>query len=169
MPTAQGEPLVSAATRVEQVILDIVSFTRWPRRATLLRLCVVGSSVYADDFVEPAARLGSAPVTIEKTDLDDGQIGSRCDIVYEGMLLRQERERLLRGIAGHPVLTVGESTPDCSLTTMFCLELDGLSTASTVPADQPIAFSSNLDAIARSGLRLNPRVLLLGRRAHTPP
>jgi hypothetical protein len=41
---------------------------------------------------------------------------------------------------------------------MFCLNVD----------DEPITFDINLDAVARSGVRVQPNVLKLARRPLTP-
>ncbi len=142
-----------AAQPVRQVVLDIVSFTRWPGARPELSLCVVGAATHAEAFFDGALQAGGVPVRPTRLGVDDGRLGTSCDIVYEAPLAATERDQVVRRIAGHPVLTIGEPMPGCIEVTMFCLQLLG----------PQIVFSTNLDAIARSGVRLNPRVLLLGR------
>jgi hypothetical protein len=166
---ADAAPLNTAGARVEQVILDIVSFTRWPKPMPLLSLCAVGTSAYASQFLDATINSDGITVHTKQMSLEDAEIGAQCDIVYEGALTAHEREKLVYSLAGHPVLTVGESEAGCMHTTMFCLELSGLPMSATQAGDRRIPFSSNLDAIARSGVRLNPRVLLLGRSVPATP
>jgi hypothetical protein len=135
-------------------VLDIISFARWPAPLSALRLCVVGQAAFAAPLLSGDAQLGSVPVVSGRKAASDVHLGAECDVVYEGPLAADERAALLRGVAGFPVLTIGEASPGCVETTMFCLQAGGA----------PVPFSTNLDAIARSGVRLNPRVLLLGRR-----
>lgn len=147
------------ALAVRQVVLDIISFTRWPGPPPALRLCVVGQAEFAGPLFAPDIHAGPVPVTASRRAANDGDLGAQCDVVYEGPLPTNERTDVIRNITGYPVLTIGEGAPGCSETTMFCLQAGGAQ----------VPFSTNLDAIARSGVRLNPRVLLLGRRAVATP
>lgn len=61
-------------------------------------------------------------------------------------------------LAGHPVLTIAEHDPSCTAGGMFCLNVDG----------DRVSFDINLDAVARSGVRVHPNVLNLARRPVTP-
>lgn len=151
---AQDDP----APAVRQVVLDIMSFTRWPEPRAELRLCVVGQPVYADAFFRGEMQVGGVGVRPQRLGAGDERLGMACDAVYQGPLTPPERESLGRNIAGHPVLTMGETVPGCIEATMFCLQVRGAT----------VTFASNLDAIARSGVKLNPRVLLLGRRPQGP-
>jgi hypothetical protein len=84
---------------------------------------------------------------------DTSQAGSSCDVVYVG--LAAATRELLRHVAGHPVLMLGEGAAFCSDGGMFCLE--------PAAAAEQVRFNANLDAIARSGLRVNPLVLRIAR------
>ena len=61
-------------------------------------------------------------------------------------------------VAGHPVLTISENDPSCTAGGMFCLNVDG----------ERVSFDINLDAVARSGVRVHPNVLNLARRPGAP-
>jgi hypothetical protein len=56
------------------------------------------------------------------------------------------------------VLTISEHNPSCTVGSMFCLNVDG----------ERVTFEINLDAVARSGVRVHPNVLGLARPALTP-
>lgn len=151
---AQDDP----APAVRQVALDIMSFTRWPEPRAELRLCVVGQPEYADAFFRSEMQVGGVAVRPQRIGAGDDRLGTACDAVYQGPMTLPERESLGRSVAGHAVLTMGEAVPGCIEATMFCLQVRGAT----------VTFASNLDAIARSGVKLNPRVLLLGRRPQGP-
>jgi hypothetical protein len=146
------------ALAVRQVVLDIISFTRWPSPLQALRLCVVGQAAFAAPLLDVDVRAGGAAVNAVRKAASDPRLGADCDVLYEGPFTPAERADVGRAIAGVPMLTIGEAAPGCIETTMFCLQAGGLQ----------VPFSTNLDAIARSGVKLNPRVLLLGRRTAVP-
>lgn len=141
-----------------RTVLDITSFTRWPEPGPALRLCVVGPTLYGDAFFDRPLLAGNTPALPRRLGLGAPGLAEECDIVYHGPLSAPAAIRLMRELVDHPVLTLGENSPACSDTTMLCLRRQG----------ERISFSANLDLIARSGLRLSPRVLLLNRREATP-
>lgn len=70
----------------------------------------------------------------------------------------RERQQVFHSLAGHPVLSISERGTECSVGSMFCLNVGG----------PRITFEANLDSIARSGVRVHPSVLKLARRQATP-
>ncbi|AKM32632.1 hypothetical protein AB870_07445 [Pandoraea faecigallinarum] len=147
---------------VRQVVLGIISFTRWPVPPARVRLCVVGNTDYARDLLAApagAASSGSAPpVDAQRQSVTEPAIGSLCDALYLGAVSDTERRQVLASLAGHPVLTISERNDSCTLGTMFCLNVD---------ADR-VTFDINLDTVARSGVRVHPNVLKLARKPGTP-
>lgn len=155
---------------VRQVVLGIISFTRWPTPPAKVRLCVVGNTDYARDLLVPpsspqsASRSiaqssgGAPPVEAQRMSAADPAMGSSCDAVYLGAVSDTERRQILANLAGHPVLTISERNDSCTLGTMFCLNVD---------ADR-VTFDINLDTVARSGVRVHPNVLKLARKPGTP-
>lgn len=56
-------------------------------------------------------------------------------------------------VRGQGVLTIAEFDPDCRSQAMFCL----------LYPPQAVTFRMNIDAIARSGLKVDPRVLRISQ------
>ena len=152
---------VSASPRdanVRQVVLGIISFTRWPTPPAKVRLCVVGNTDYSRDLLAGPQSGGAQPVEAQRISGTEPAIGSLCDALYLGALPDTERRQVLANLAGHPVLTISERNDSCTLGTMFCLNVD---------ADR-VTFDINLDTVARSGVRVHPNVLKLARKPGTP-
>ncbi len=155
-PARADAPNSDVAAGVRQAVIGILSYTRWPQPTPALRLCVVGHPDYAAALFGGAMQIGKAPVTVSQNAAGASDIGTRCDAVYSGQMPQAEQQHLRQLLSGHPVLTITEDDPPCSGSNMFCLDLAaGSATA---------GFSVNLDSVARSGVAVNPRVLLLGRR-----
>ncbi|KAB1590513.1 YfiR family protein [Burkholderia cepacia] len=164
---AAASPADSAATpdravsshdsAVRQVVLGIVSFTRWPTMPVRLHLCVTGRPDYARGLTD-TLQAGSTLLDVQHVRFDDPSLGIACDVVYLGTLNNDERTRVRSALAGHPVLTIAEHDPSCTAGGMFCLNVDG----------ERVSFDINLDAVARSGVRVHPNVLNLARRPGAP-
>ncbi|ELW9526040.1 YfiR family protein [Burkholderia cenocepacia] len=144
-------------TAVRQVVLGIISFTRWPTTPVRLHLCVTGRPDYARGLTD-TLQAGSTLLDVQRVRFDDPSLGIACDVVYLGTLSNDERARVRAALAGHPVLTIAEHDPSCTAGGMFCLNVDG----------DRVSFDINLDAVARSGVRVHPNVLNLARRPVTP-
>jgi len=156
--TSRADPTISPRdAAVRQVVLGIISFTHWPTPPARLRLCVTGRPDYAHGLVD-TLQAGSTPLDAQRIGFDDPAIGAACDVVYSGNLSDDEWQQVRAAVAGHPVLTIAEHNPSCTTGSMFCLNVD----------DEPITFDINLDAVARSGVRVQPNVLKLARRPLTP-
>ena len=161
MPALAQLPASQTALGVKQAVLGIMSYTRWPKTPISLRLCVVGQPIYAAALLDTPIRLGDAPVAVSRATVQTGQLGTHCDAVYAGRTNGPDLQLLRQQLAGHPVLTITEDDPQCSGPSMFCLD--------TAAPDGQIGFAVNLDSVARSGVQVNPRVLLLGRRRKAAP
>ncbi|VWC77256.1 hypothetical protein BLA18110_02468 [Burkholderia lata] len=156
-PTPADSAVVSHDTAVRQVVLGIVSFTHWPTTPVRLHLCVTGRPDYASGLTD-TLQAGSTLLDVQRVRFDDPALGIACDIVYLGNLSADERARVRAALAGHPVLTISEHDPSCTSGGMFCLNVDG----------ERVSFDINLDAVARSGVRVHPNVLNLARRPGAP-
>ncbi|MXN77171.1 DUF4154 domain-containing protein [Burkholderia sp. 4701] len=155
---SRADPAMSPLdAAVRQVVLGIVSFTRWPTTPVNLHLCVTGRTDYAHGLID-TLQAGSTQLDVERVRFDDASLGMACDVVYLGTLSSDERMRVRAAVAGHPVLTIAEHDPTCTAGSMFCLNVDG----------ERVTFDVNLDAVARSGVRVHPNVLSLARRPVTP-
>jgi len=151
-------PLDQQTAAVSQVVLGILSFARWPQPVEVLQLCVVGPTEYADGLLQGAVQSDGLPVQARRLALDDPRLVSDCQALYLGVLSEAEHRGLFTRIAGQAVLSISEHDPECSVGTMFCLKTGG----------PRVGFAVNLDSVARSGVRVHPNVLKLGRRGSAP-
>ncbi|HEY0200773.1 MAG TPA: YfiR family protein [Burkholderiaceae bacterium] len=160
-PAADGRPdAQSRAHAVAQTVQGILSYVRWPVEMTEMRLCIVGPTEYADELthVEQLPLSGGRRIIARRYSIDE--VPADCDVVYVGVLSSADWRLLLRRIALRPVVTIGERREQCLAGGMFCLDV----------RDADLSFEVNLDSVARSGVRVHPNVLQLGRRkgGHTP-
>mgnify|MGYP005845026463 CR=1 FL=1 len=148
-----SEPLSPAPAGVTAAVAGIVSYTRWPAESPTIRLCTLGRGVAVDALLA-ADGLGAAPRPLAARPAGrEVNLAGECDVVYVGHLGAAAIRDVLKPLAGHPVLLIGEGADFCSDGGMFCL----------LPGAGAVRFNVNLDAVARSGLRVNPLVLRLGR------
>ncbi|AVK07734.1 MULTISPECIES: YfiR family protein [Pseudomonas aeruginosa group] len=143
---------------VSQVLLGIFSYVRWPKEPTVLQLCVVGPTEYADGMLRGMVQANGRRVQVERRAVDSPGLGTLCNVIYLGVVDERERRQVFHSLAGHPVLSISERGSECSVGSMFCLNVGG----------PRITFEVNLDSIARSGVRVHPSVLKLARRQATP-
>ncbi|WP_246642055.1 YfiR family protein [Paraburkholderia edwinii] len=145
-------------TAVQQVVLGIISFTHWPQPRTPVHLCAVGNTRFSLDGIDKLASPSGPAVATQRASANDPTLGTACDALYIGRLSDAERRQVDANRAGHPVLTIAESDSTCTLGAMFCLTTD----------KNRVAFDMNLDSVARSGVRVSPKVLELARKRSTP-
>jgi len=143
---------------VAQAVFGIVSYTRWPNEPSTIRLCVVGPTKYTDEVMKGAQLSGDRKVLVRRISLDDPSLSTQCEGVYIGAISSNVWQEVVNRFAGQPLLTISEQTALCSIGSMFCLNV----------RPDTVAFEVNLDSVARSGVRVNPRVLQLARRKGGP-
>ncbi|WP_437358358.1 YfiR family protein [Inquilinus limosus] len=152
------DPPRDGVAAVRQVVMGIISYTRWPVEPPQLRLCVIGPAEYADGLLAGATQPSGRPVKAIRL-APGASPGNDCDVVYLGRIDEAERRQLFSRLAGHPVLSISEQDDSCTVGSMFCLRVQGTQ----------VSFQINLDSVARSGVRVSPKVLQLGRRKETSP
>lgn len=157
-PVRAADPMIEQAEAVDRVVLGILSYVRWPQEPEELNLCVVGPTEYADSLLRGMVQASGRRVSVQRRAVSDTQLGSACHGVYFGALNDAERQQASRTLSGHPVLTISERDPSCSVGSMFCLDI----------RHPHVAFAVNLDSVARSGIRVHPSVLKLARRQVRP-
>ena len=138
---------------VATIVAGIVSYTRWPADRRSIRLCTLGQGRGVDELLSNAD-LGSAELDVPVHAATDAAAPDECDAIYVGTLASDVTRRLLQKTVGRPVLMIGEGAEFCTDGGMFCLQ-SGAAAA---------GFAVNLDAVARSGLKVNPRVLRIARQ-----
>lgn len=142
---------------VAQVLFGIISYVRWPQARPEVRVCMVGNTRHGAAIVDTPASSAGQRIRV-KIQSPAGAV-NECDVVYMGSLPDSERDLLLTQIVGKPILSVSEPGNSCPVGTMFCLRL----------VEAQIGFDVNLDAIARSGLRVHPNALQIARRKAPQP
>ena len=89
---------------------------------------------------------------MHRYELDDEALFRRCDVIYLGVLTPEQRLALFERLHGHAILSISEQSRECIADAVFCLQ-----------AGERVRFRVNLDALARSGVRVHPAVLKLAR------
>jgi hypothetical protein len=160
-PAAQAAPLVRIglplaneadpyARPVGRMLTLLASYTHWPEPHDPLRLCLVEPTDHAEALDSPAfageAGIATTVVTAQAV------IGTQCEIVYIGRMSIGQQRSITTAFRDKPTLTVAENDPACRSRAMICLlfEADSLS------------FRLNIDAVSRSQVRIDPRVLRMG-------
>lgn len=131
---------------VARTVGGMISYTRWPEARPVIRLCVSGATAYAGGF----GRVGqTAGRPVSALLVAPGSATQGCDVLYLGDMNAIDRQRMMLSIRNRPVLSIAESDPDCRGGTIFCL---------SVRPDR-VGFRLSIDAISRSAVRIDPRVL----------
>lgn len=137
---------------VARVVRGILSYTRWPAEPAMLKLCVAGAPRFAGGLATmssgPGRRMGISRLTGASPPAEG------CNALYLGRVDADVRKRLLASARGQAIVTIDEDDQPCHGGAMFCLRMtpDG------------VAFELSLDAVSRSTVRIDPKVLLLSRR-----
>ncbi|MDR1996434.1 YfiR family protein [Azonexus sp.] len=145
---------VDVGTQVGRVVAGILSYARWPTPVETYRFCTVGEVVYLHAGWKSLGQATSDPVTLHRLTGDESSWVADCDVLYIGGVTPALRSRLLAEAVGKPALTISEGDSVCAEPSMFCLAVQG----------SEVGLLANLDAISRSGIRIDPKVLQLVRR-----
>ena len=160
-PLPAGLPLEDGpAARAEataHIVASILTYSRWPSPPVPVQLCVIGPAEHADNFAGLAVPQGAGPrsMRVERRDLAPGapSIPTACDAVYIGRLPLPTMRMVTAAARGQAIVTIAENDPDCRSEAMFCL----------IQAADALSFRINLDAVSRSAVRIDPRVLRISR------
>lgn len=143
-----GDPYAGAVARTVRAIFE---YTRWPQPRTQMTLCVVGNAQHGSQIgnlrLSDGRQVARRNVAVQPSAL------AGCDAVYIGSIPLSAQRQVTAAVRGRGVLTIAESDPASASEAMFALTYrpNGLS------------FSLNIDAVSRSGLRVDPRVLRLAK------
>lgn len=146
---AQG--ITEEAKSVRSIVSGIVSYTRWPALSGPPRLCIFASSRFADVLNDNSARsLPYLPVIIRT---EQEALAARCDGFYFGSESPAYQVELTNKYSSKALLLIAEQNTECIIGSAFCLIIN----------NDEVRFSVNLDSLSRSGVRVNPDVLMLAR------
>ena len=137
---------------VRSIVSGIVSYTRWPSLSGQPKLCIYATSHYTHALSEDQGHneLPYTPVIVRN---DREALAATCDAVYFGTEPPAKQLELISQYQGRALLLISEQNPECVIGSAFCLIIDR----------GQVRFSVNLDALTRSGVRVNPDVLMLAR------
>lgn len=141
------------ARAVNRMVGGIVSYARWPNGAadSARVMCLVGTPRLTNRMAPDVPGAGS--VLVRRLSAAAVMGRSDCDILFLGRTAVADRRQLIAWVRGRPILTITDDDAACMYGAMFCLSSRAAS----------LSFSVNLDAIGRGPLRIDPRVLSIGR------
>lgn len=156
---ARAVAVAESALSTGAIIGGILNYTLWPGEARPLQVCVSrGAADAAAILTHLEQSKNGRPLSVRAIE-PQLPLPSDCDAIYFEAWEAELQRAALRSLAAKPVLTMGRGPEFCSDGGLFCLE----------PGSAGLRFEVNLEAVARSGLRVNPLVLRLARpRAATP-
>ena len=140
-----GDGAYAAATA--RMVRSFIDYTRWPVRTGAATICVVGPAAWTGQL--DGMTLGDGRRTLRKAVTAAGVAAAGCNVVYVGKIDQSTAQQVFTAVRGKGVLTIIENAPQCRSQAMFCLR----------PGPQTLSFAINIDAVSRSGLRIDPRVL----------
>jgi hypothetical protein len=149
-------PSDQAALAVPRIVLGVIAYSRWPQKPDPFRLCVAGDAAELDVLFDVPSMVAGHAVAPVRIDIHTPRLAGLCDILYVGRGLDSASRRVLYVDAqGQAMLTISAADPDCREGSLFCLKW---STDVAAPA-----LLLNLEAITRSPIQVNPRVLQITR------
>lgn len=148
---ASSQPDLAAA----RMIGGIIAYSRWPAPTNPVRMCVAGRASHASGFDEIEQSAGR-PVRLQYIPTTTMPVA--CDVLYLGAMPPASRMRLIAATRNQPILSIIEQDPDCRSGAMICLDIGA--TAQT--------FRLSIDAVSRSKVRIDPRVLRIAGEVARP-
>jgi len=132
------------------LVRSILEYTRWPARPDPIRLCVVGPALYR--FSSSQFTIGDGRnVAPRALPASDTAAAKSCDALYLGDIGLDRTRAWSTAVRGAAVVTITQADPACASEAMFCL----------IYGKREMSFEINVDALARSQVRVDPRVLRL--------
>ena len=145
---ASGDRYAGAVART---VTALIEYSTWPSRPNPLTLCVAGAVSHAGQIEE--LRLSDGRKAVRRNVAPSAVALGECEVLYLGNMGQPAMRQLVAAVRGKGVLTIAEADPDCRSEAMVCL----------IYLRAGLSFQLNIDAVARSGLRLDPRVLRMAR------
>lgn len=158
---ADGKTSVNRrAEAVAHVVQGVVSYTHWPDGRASLRLCVLGPTEYADALLAKSSlEIGRRKMEVVRITLElEQEALPSCDGLYLGYVDAQALRSLTTPVKDRPMLTISEDVELCRIGIMFCLRFDM----------DHASFEMNLDSVARSKLKISPKVLFFAGQKSLP-
>lgn len=139
------------AQPVARMVQSMIEYSRWPSQRNPVHLCVAGPALHAGRL--DGLRLSDGR-TIQRRAVPASPVAlAGCDALYIGAVAGPVARQLTDAVRGRGVLTIAEADPDGRAQAMFSL----------VFRPGSLNFRLNIDAVSRSGLKVDPRVLRLAQ------
>lgn len=138
---------------VQRIVSGIISYTRWPKLSAPPRICIFASSRMAKIIIKDITPLSYTPVVVANS---EEALTLKCDGIYFGDESAESQVKLIEAYQPRPLLLIAEQNTQCLTGSSFCLDINA----------NPVKFAVNLDSLSRSGVRVNPDVLMLARNTH---
>lgn len=147
MPLGSNEARATA-----HMVKSVLEYTRWPQRPEIINLCVVGPARFGEGF--PYGSLDNG-VPIKRHSLRqlDPVAASDCDALYLGKVEHERARQWIALARGSSVVTIAENDPQCISEAIICL----------IYGNNALSFQLNMDAVARSKVRIDPRIFRMSR------
>lgn len=134
-----------------RLVGSILAYSRWPSAPSPVRLCIIGPVDHAEalDGILPGG------IGVDRREMPPGatNLGGLCDALYIGNISLPAMRQVTSTVRGRAVVTIAEDDPLCRSESMFCLVFE----------PRALSFHMNIDAIARSAVKIDPRVLRMAR------
>lgn len=150
VPLGPGTQRLSEGTA--HLVASLLAYVRWPARPEALRVCIAGPAQHAD-LIGAQQVAGDGAIAARAVQPGSPGAAAGCDALYIGGLAPAATAQAVAAVRGRPVVTIVENDPACRSEAMFCL----------VYGPDAISFRLNVDAVSRSPVRVDPRVLRLAR------
>ncbi|MGX9742972.1 YfiR family protein [Pseudocitrobacter corydidari] len=151
-----SRPLLAAALTdmdksVRSMVSGIISYTRWPQPVQPTTLCIFSTARYRDAL----STAEGPPVTYHPVMVHSRQdvLNAGCAAIYFGSESPEQQVELQNMLNARPTLLISEQNAECRIGSSFCLLFN----------TDKVTFAVNLDSLSRSGVRVNPDVLMLAR------
>jgi len=149
---AAAQPSAPSQLDVQAVYLfDFAKFVRWPEGAehSTLTICIAGQKGYVDALTRlvKGEHIDSRPLAVRAIQTPADVTG--CDILFLGILVKDQEAALLAAATGKPVLTVSDIPG--------FLEDGGI--IQFLVIDKRVRFSVDLHSATHSGIGLSSELL----------
>ena len=148
---AQSAAASPYATAVSRTVRGIFEYARWPQRRDPMTLCVTAGAQHAGQIAN--WRMADGRTVARRNIAAQAGAVAGCDALYIGTVAIGVQRQLTAAVRGRGVLTIAESDPTNASEAMFVW---------TYKAGA-LSFRLNVDAVSRSGMKVDPRVLRLAK------
>lgn len=145
-----GTALANSAHTAYSLILAVISYSKWSN-VSQPTLCVIDNSVATLAFQNQtkASAYNFHIVSVTSANFSKTQ----CQAVYFSGFSAQQQQNFINNYPQKNLLSFSDNNSDCEIGSTFCL----------YTRRGNMTFNVNLDALSRSGVHIDPRVLLLAR------